>query len=255
MPFGIWLFERKSGRMNASFQLIAGAKRKLKHGEPPSKEAQEFVVRLAEQKPRPINKFIQEAFQTKYKRSISVRTIARYCEEAGLPTSSRSSNPKSKELPPEVKPQPVSQQLIDQMKKLVKKIGRLTAVPIPEKRFHPDRDEWNAADAAMRQGNNKPYLSLLGTLTTPWWWCPRRSTRIRGHLDHEEAALLDRFLELPPCQSLRGLIEEWESTAETYRKLKELNAEAGDIKQAYLWAIEAKDKLDAELAKAVVALY
>jgi len=240
--------------MNASFQLITGAKRKLKHGEPPSKEAQEFVVRLAEQKPRPINKFIQEAFQTKYKRSISVRTIARYCEEAGLPTSNRRASKLQSKESPEAKPQTISPQLVGQIKKLVNKVRWLTAIPTPEITLHPDNFDLKAANAAIQQGNTELYLAFARTLSAPWWH-PHKSTRIRVYLSHEEEAVLDRFLDITSSQTLKSLINEWESAVESYRKVKEMNAQAGDIKQAYLCAMRAKSELDTGLAKAVVALY
>ncbi|MGD0855963.1 MAG: hypothetical protein ABSA18_09185 [Dehalococcoidia bacterium] len=175
---------------------------------------------------------------------------------AGLPTSSpSSSNLKLPALPPAEKSQPVSQQLINDIKKLVTDIKKLTEVPIPETRFYPDNAELKAADTAAKQGDNMPFLSVIGRLQTPKWWYPRQSTRIRAYLDHESVAVLDRFLELTSDQTLRSLIEEWESAAETYRKRKESNVESGDIRQAYLEAIKAKNKLDAALAKAHVALY
>ncbi len=72
----------------------------MKAGEHPPIGVKELVLKLAGNKPRPTNKEIREAVKRKFGETIelSYRTIGRYCEGAGLPTSSRVPRGKGKYL-------------------------------------------------------------------------------------------------------------------------------------------------------------
>ena len=61
----------------------------MARGKPPSREAHELVLKLATLTPRPTNRAIMSAVRDTMGEAVSERSIARYCEAAGLPTSNR----------------------------------------------------------------------------------------------------------------------------------------------------------------------
>ena len=63
----------------------------MKKGERPHEGVKQLVRQLAVRRLRPKNKQIKQAVWDKFGEDISERTIARYCKEAELPTSSRAS--------------------------------------------------------------------------------------------------------------------------------------------------------------------
>lgn len=61
----------------------------MKPGERPPRELKEFVLRLAGSRPRPTNREICQAVERRFGLTLDDRTIGRYCQAAGVPTSSR----------------------------------------------------------------------------------------------------------------------------------------------------------------------
>ena len=69
--------------------------RDIKPGERTPGAVRVEVCRLAEMKPRPINRVIREQVAMKLGVNVSYRSIRRFCEEAELPTSSLSRKPEA----------------------------------------------------------------------------------------------------------------------------------------------------------------
>ena len=59
----------------------------MKKGEIPPKGVKQLVIKLAGRNPRPTNRDIQLAVIYKFGAKLDPRTIVRYCQEVGLPTS------------------------------------------------------------------------------------------------------------------------------------------------------------------------
>lgn len=141
-----------------------------------------------------------------------------------------------------------------QIQKLAKKLEQLTRVPEPRRAFPRDDMEFLPEDKEeIMKGDTSPLLSSFIAMITPWW-TPTGPVDIRLYLTFEEEALLNHFTGLPSNQKLKAALVNWEEKVNTYIQLKRSNADAEEIRSAYLEAHDAEIAFHSGLWAAVETL-
>ena len=163
--------------------------RDIKPGERTPGAVSVEVCRLAEMKPRPINRVIREQVAMKLGVNVSYRSIRRFCEEAELPTSSRSRKPEAS-------------------------ISETRSI-LMEQSGH-----WPKLRGTADKISAHLFLPLTQTLQFPWLYSLNPPLQLiageeglAAGLSIEEEVLFKSLVEHLPGHKAWGLLSDWKSTA------------------------------------------